>query len=89
MLAFPSMLGSAAEKAGINVPNFENLEDDWHFDPEEFPHFHVFCIAQLGRPMVSMGEHWENAKVIAAIPDDEIRSVSLEYLLDRGLSWAS
>jgi len=89
MLAFPSMIARAAEQAGMKTPNFDDINDDWGFNPEEFPHFQVFCIAQLGRSMSDMGEHWGNAKVIAEIPDDEIRSVTLEDLLYRGLSWSS
>lgn len=84
MLAFPSMIAKAAEEAGMKVP--ENPDD---FSPHEFPHFQVFCSVQLGRRMNSMVEHWENAKVIAAIPDDEIKQVSVDDLIKLGLSWST
>lgn len=83
MMAFPGMIVSAAEKAGMPVP--PNPDD---FDPNDFPHFQVFCYAQLGRGM-KPGEHWSNAEVIAGIPDDEIRSVTFADLIDRGLEWQS
>lgn len=60
MMAFPSMLVEAAEKAGMEVP--EN-PDGGDFQ-ETHPHFHVFCTLQLGRP-INWGEHWENAEIIA------------------------
>lgn len=84
MLAFPSMLTSAAEQAGMKFPS-----DPDDFSPEEFPHFQVFCSVQLGRRMNHLSEHWDNAKVIAAIPDEEIKKVSLDDLIDRGLSWST
>lgn len=83
MLAFPAMLVTAAENAGITVP-----DDPENYDSDAFPHFSVFCLSQLCRPVVYHGEHWDNAKVIAAIPETEIRQVTLVDLLDRGLSFA-
>lgn len=77
------MLVGAADQAGMKVP-----PDPEYFSSEEFPHFYVFCAVQLGRRM-EPGEHWENAKVIAAIPEEEIRSVTLEKLIDKGLTWAT
>lgn len=84
MLAFPSMLTSAAEQAGMKFPS-----DPDDFSPEEFPHFHVFCAVQLGRRMGQLNEHWDNAKVVAAVSDDDIRSISLADLIDNGLSWST
>lgn len=86
MLAFPSMLLSAAEQAGMKTPE---LGDNDEFDMNEFPHFAVFCNAQLGRRMSDMGEHWGNAKIIADIPEHEIRTITLGGLIDRGLSFSS
>lgn len=83
MMAFPDMLVGAAEKAGMKVP--PNPDD---FDPKEYPHFQVFCNAQLCRRMSNMGEHWGNAKIIAAISDEDIFKVSLADLLEMGLSYA-
>ncbi len=78
MLAFPGMLVSAAEKAGMKVP-----PDPDEYDPNQYPHFYVFCTAQLSRPM-HPGEHCDNAKIIANISDEEIKKVTLAQLIEFG-----
>ena len=83
MLAFPEMIVPAAKKAGMKVPKDAN-----DFDSNKYPHFCVFCIVQLCRPMLRLDEHWNNAKIIAAIPEDKIRTVTLEQLLAKGLGYA-
>lgn len=83
MLAFPSMLIDPARQAGIKVP--ENVEE---YDRLEFPHFWVFCQTQLGRHMSSPNQHWENAKVIASISDDEIKLVTKEGLEAKGFDFS-
>lgn len=80
MMVFPGMLVSAAERAGIKVP--EDPDND--YDPMEFPHFHLFCCAQLGQSMPYAGVHWDNAKVIASIPEEKIMEVTYEDLKDWG-----
>jgi hypothetical protein len=82
MIAYASMLVSAAEKAGMKVP-----VDSDNFVPEEFPHFHVFCLMQLGAAVPYHGCHWDNAKVIAEIPDEEIKSVTMQDILLKGFAW--
>lgn len=67
MIAFASLLVAPAREAGITVP--ENPET---YVPEDFIHWHVFILWQLGRPMPWATAHWENAKLIAGIPDDEL-----------------
>lgn len=84
MLAFPSMIVQHARKAGMTVPDNPN-----DFDPAEFPHFHVFCNVQLGRPLVYWDEPWGNARIVAAIPADQLRTTTLEDLLAKGLSFAN
>jgi hypothetical protein len=81
MLAFPSMLVSAAENAGMTVPPDPDV-----FDADAFPHFQVFCLTQLCRSC-EPGEHWDNAKVIASIED--IKSATLMDLIAAGLRWRS
>lgn len=78
MMAFRGMLVGAAEKAGMAVP-----PDEDDFDPMEFPHFHVFCNAQLGCAM-NPGEHWENAVAITSIPMDKIKTVTVLDLIAAG-----
>ena len=83
MLAFPSMIEEAARKAGMKVP--DDLDE---YPLRDFPHWFVFCQAQLGR-RCEPGEHWENAKVVAAIPDDEITEITIQRLIDKGFRWSS
>jgi hypothetical protein len=83
MMAFAGMLVEAAEQAGMKVP-----PDPDEFVPTEFPHFHVFCNVQLARPLVMWGEHWENAKIVAAIPEADLQTITLQQLMAKGLSYA-
>lgn len=80
-MAYPSMLADAAEKAGMKVP-----PDPDDFVGKEYPRFAVFCTLQLNRRL-NWGEHWDNAKVIAAVPDDKIMTSTLEDFLALGLRW--
>ena len=83
MIAFPSTLVPAAKKAGIKCP-----ETPDNFDKGKFPHFHCFCILQLARRM-EPGEHWHNAKVISEIPVDELREMTIEQFITKGLKYSS
>lgn len=68
MLAYPEMLIDAAKQAGMRCPtDGKPIEVDEGLKAR-FPHFWVFCVLQLVRPVTYHGEHWENAKVIATIP---------------------
>ena len=84
MIAFPTMLMAPAEAAGMKIPPDPN-----NYSAEAFPHFHCFCILQLGRPMKMDGEHWRNAKVIAKIPEERLREMTLVDFLAEGLEWQS
>lgn len=80
MFAFAGMLIPHAESAGMKVP-----KDPDNFDANKFPHFYVYREIQIGRPIVRNTSHWDNAKIIAEIPEDKIRSVTYEELLDLGV----
>lgn len=82
MLVMESAIAKAAEDAGMKVPPAEQL-DTVHWDEKEYVHFHVFCVAQLGRPCPP-GAHFGNAKIIAGLSDDEIKTISSEGLLKAG-----
>lgn len=69
MIILKRALVEPAKEAGMKVPH-----DTEKFDPEEYPHFQVFCNFQIGRPCGSTAA-WRNAKAITAIPEDEIRLV--------------
>ena len=81
MIAFPAMLIGPAEKAGIKVPPDAN-----NFMDKEYPHFTVYLNAQLGHPMPHPTAHWDNAKVIAAIPEDKIFTITVQELLAAGFA---
>lgn len=81
MIAFPSLLVAPCRKFGIKTPP----NSDYGFDATIYPHFAVFCNIQLARPMVSSTEHWHNAEVIAKISEGEIKSITLEQLISRGV----
>jgi hypothetical protein len=80
MIAFAGMLVAAAEEAGMKVP-----EDPDNFDQEEFPHFDIFCKVQLGASMPSMSAHWNNAKLIAGLSDEKIKTITYTEILEEGL----
>ena len=79
MLAYAGMLIDAAQKAGIATPL--NPEK---FIANEYPYFKVFKIAQLGQPMPYPTVHYDNAKVVAAVPESEIKTITIEKLIKRG-----
>lgn len=81
MIAFPGMLAAHAASAGMKVPTDPDAED---WNPEEFPHFHVFCSMQLGKALHNWDEPDRNAKLIAAIPQEKIRKVSWLDLVQMG-----
>lgn len=87
MFAFPSMLTRAAEQAGMKAPSDEDADSD-NFNKEDYPHFWVFCLLQLNRPM-QPGEHWDNAKVIAEIPEDKLKSMTPVDFVQAGVTGLS
>lgn len=62
-----SLIG-VAKQVGIAVP------DDTSNDAK-YPHWRLFCMIQLERPINSDDALLHNAKVIAAIPKNKIRSI--------------
>lgn len=84
MIAFAGMLTEAGRQAGMKVPHDPDGED---WIPDEYPHFDVFCKMQLGKPVRYHGEHWDNAKIVADIPEDRIREVTFNDLLALGFTY--
>lgn len=82
MIASPEILLKPAQEAGIKVPSAEADFDN--FSVEQYPHFHLFCCAQLGSPMPTPTAHWENAKVIAGIPMEKVKTITFKELNERG-----
>lgn len=79
MIAFSGMLVPAAEKVGMKVP--ENLDS---YNKRDYPHFYVFSLMQLGAPMPYAGVHFDNAKVIADLSDEEIKTLTTNQIYDKG-----
>jgi hypothetical protein len=87
MIAFPSMLVGAAKRAGIEVPANDDevdriLED--HGLCEKYIKFYIFCLLQLGASMPYASVHFDNARVIAEIPDDQIKTITIKDVFDMG-----
>jgi len=86
MIAFPGMLLEPARQAGMATPSAPRWDgEDLESIKDEFPHFYVFCRLQLGRSMSSWNEHWENAEVIADIPEDELKQMDPMDFIRRGV----
>jgi len=79
MIAFPSMLIKPADAADMMVP-----VDPDNYNKDEYPHFYLYCQCQLGQPMPSWTSHWDNAKIIASIPIDKIKTIKWNELLQLG-----
>lgn len=75
----PHTLVPMAKAAGINLP--PNLEK---FDPYDFPRWHIFLTAQLGRNPPSALDVWNNARVIAEIPGEQLATTTHQSLRDAG-----
>lgn len=84
MIAFPGLLVGPAEEAGIKVPPGD--PDTLEFDRAEFPHWYVFVTMQLGASMPGPTAHWDNAKVVATLSDEEIKTATPEQLIERGFA---
>lgn len=79
MLAFPGMLVGPAEKAGIPVPE----DPDQYLElREEYPRFFAYCVMQLGQPLPHPAAHWENAEVIAEIPEERLETITPGELIE-------
>ena len=79
MLDHPEELRAAAENAGIEVP-----DETEEFVISEYPHFALFCYAQLNKPMKFPFDHWTNAKVIAKLSHCGLKEISPQGLFEMG-----
>ena len=80
MITSAIILANTADASGIKVP-----PDPENFDKSEYPHFNVFAVVQSGAPLLTATSHWENARIIAEIPDDRINLVTMEDLINMGV----
>lgn len=78
LYGFPSMLAIFVPKEHENkIPQTED------FNPNEYPHWTVFLNTNLGYNY-DYGQFEQNAKVIFAIEDDKIKSVTPTDLINLG-----
>ena len=83
-LATIEMVIAAAKRADIAIPKHpENLEG---YNAEEYPHWHVYTLLQLGAQISYPNVHFSNAKVVASIPKNEIVNFTLKNLLEEGFT---
>ena len=80
MIAFPDMLLAPAQEAGIKTPPSTEA-----YDKNEFPHFFVYASIQLGSPMPTPTSHWHNARVIAELDKEKIKTLTFEDLQALGI----
>lgn len=83
MFAFPGMFGPHIKDSNLKQP-----EDFESYDPEQYPHFHVFMLTHLCQP-IDIQTLESNANIIAAIPDDEIKKVTFEQLIEKGIVYGT
>jgi hypothetical protein len=77
--AFPEMFRTHIEDSNLKLPDsFE------HYNPEEYPHFHVFMTLHLAQT-IDVFTLKDNANVIAAISDTDIKKVTIDQLVKNGL----
>lgn len=81
MIAFIGMAAAAARAAGMKTPPDEELNT---FNSSDYPHFYVYSNMQLGRRCPSSTSHWHNARLVAGISDDEIKTVTVGMLDQKG-----
>jgi hypothetical protein len=81
MIAFPTILASYAKEAGMTVPEDP---DKFMEQREQFPHFAVYCLLQLGTSMPNALSARTNADVIAALSAEEIKTMTLADFEARG-----
>jgi hypothetical protein len=79
MFLFNRMLAPHIDGTMMKLP-----EDFDNYNPEEFPHFHVFLLLHIATP-INPAELKENADIIARISNEDIKEVTLEQLVEKGL----
>ena len=59
-----------------------------NYDPEKFPHFHLFMCSHLAMPIETDCLE-DNANIISKIPEDEIKTITFEELAKMGVIWGT
>ena len=74
-LYLPEMFVGHVEGTGLKIP-----QNPSEFDKSEYPHWEVFLLLHLGRKIPSMGDIHYNAEIIAKIPDNQIKEITINQL---------
>lgn len=86
MITLESLIVPAAEDAGIKMPPsalWDQKKPEGY--TEEYPHFSKFAELQLNRRLHIPDEAWANAKVIAAIPEEQLKTMHPLDFIGAGL----
>ncbi|MCD7996428.1 MAG: hypothetical protein LUH21_04255 [Clostridiales bacterium] len=81
MFAFPGMFYNHIRDSNLKMP-----EDFENYEPEEYPNFHVFMLTHLCQP-IEIESLEDNANIIAAMTDGEIKQVTFAELLEQGVAF--
>ena len=68
MFCFKSMFRPHIKNSNLKMP--ENFDE---YNPEEYPHFHVFMLMHLARP-IDITALESNANIIAGISEEDIKT---------------
>jgi hypothetical protein len=79
--AFPEMLVPHIKTTNLKIP--EKLDD---YDPEEYPHWHVYLNTHLGY-CYPLDVFTYNAEIISAIPEEKTKNVTIQDLINLGCSF--
>lgn len=78
----------ASKEAGIKVPTLEGdetLADLLVKVRDDYPHFYLFAVMQVGHPVPNPYSVLNNAKIIAAISEEDIRTIkNRQQLIEKG-----
>lgn len=81
MFCFADMFRTHIKDSKLEMP-----EDFENYNPEEYPHFHVFMLTHLAQP-ICIEALEENANIIAEIPMENIKTVTYEQLEGMGVEF--
>ena len=82
MIMHPGLLYGVADNAGIKVPPIDEMTT---YEMEDYPHWHVYFNLQLGASLPNADQHFVNAELIASIPDDRIKLITGEEMIQLGV----
>lgn len=80
ILCFPEMFKVHLSDSNLKCP--DNFSE---YDKEEYPHFHIFLMSHL-ETEIRIDSLKEDADIIAKIPEDKIRNITIGELIDLGVN---